>query len=81
LTGALGDAVAGDVGPSATKKEPAAFGVGLEDNALQFFNDCLIDVVFIDDKGTELAWTSWASWALRLKGGGREWHQKRVILT
>jgi hypothetical protein len=78
LTGALGNAVAGDVSPSAAEKEPAALGVGLEDNALQFFNDCLIDIVFIDDKGTELAWASWAS---RLKGGRREWHQKRVIMT
>jgi hypothetical protein len=69
LTGALSNAVAGDVSPSAAEKEPAAFDIGFEDNALQFFNDCLIDVVFIDDKGTEFAWASWAS---RLKGGGRE---------
>ena len=77
MTGALGNAVAGDVSPSAAEIEPTTFGVCLEHNALQFFNDCLIDVVFIDDKGTEFAWASWTSWASRLKGGGREPKKRR----
>ena len=73
MTGALGNAVAGDVSPSAAEIEPTTFGVCLEDNALQFFNDCLIDVVFIDDKGTDFAW---AACLARLREGVADWHQE-----